>query len=332
MNASSQPADGAGRSPVIEAEDVSKQFGSTTAIDDLTLAVYPGEIVGVIGPSGSGKTTAVRLILGAYHPTAGRLQLWGTEVGAISPESRADIGYLPQHPALLPHLSIRENLHLHASLVGVSALRRSATFSEMLDLVGLADASGTKVSEASGGMQRRAALAAALIHQPRLIVLDEPTAGIDPVLRQQLWQHFGQLSAEGRTLVVTTQYVGEARYCDRVAVIVEGKLVAFDSPTGLRHRVFGGDVVDVKFEHDVPLQHLARIEQLPGVRSSPEVTGRRRLSVVVDSAGEAIAVLGRLLTDAGHPAISIEERIVDFDAMFVELVRSHESTDLELTS
>ncbi len=320
----------AGTVPVIDAEGVSKHFGDTHALTSLTLRVEPGEIVGVIGPSGSGKTTAVRLIIGAYRPTAGTLRLWGTEVESMSAKARADIGYLPQHPALLPNLSIRENLHLHASLVGVNVFRRSARFADMLELVGLADAAGTKVAEASGGMQRRAALAAALLHDPRLIVLDEPTAGIDPVLRQQLWQHFADLSAQGQTLLVTTQYVGEARYCDRVAVIVEGELVAFDTPTGLRHRVFGGDVVDVEFEHDVPLQHFARIEDLPGVRSSPEITGRRSMSIVVDSAGEAIAAIGPLLTEEGHPVISIEERIVDFDAMFVELVRSKSPASVEM--
>ncbi len=323
------PAGSLGEAPVVEAEGVSKHFGDTKALTSLSLSVEPGEIVGVIGPSGSGKTTAVRLVIGGYRPTSGNLRLWGTPVESMSAKARADIGYLPQHPALLPNLSIRENLHLHASLVGVGPFRRSARFAKMLELVGLSDAAHTKVAEASGGMQRRAALAAALLHDPRLIVLDEPTAGIDPVLRQQLWQHFADLSAQGRTLLVTTQYVGEARYCDRVAVIVEGELVAFDTPTGLRHRVFGGDVVDLEFEQDVPLQHLARFEDLPGIRSSPEVTGRRKLSLVVDSAGEAIAALGPLLTEVGHPAISMEERIVDFDAMFVDLVQSKTAEPVE---
>ncbi len=324
------PASSASSVPVIDADGVSKHFGDTEALRSLTLTVEPGEIVGVIGPSGSGKTTAVRLVIGAYRPTTGSMCLWGNEVNAMSSKARADIGYLPQHPALLPNLSIRENLHFHASLGGVSAFRRSGRFTEMLDLVGLADAAGTKVAEASGGMQRRAALVAALLHDPRLIVLDEPTAGIDPVLRQQLWQHFADLSERGRTLLVTTQYVGEARYCDRVAVIVEGELVAFDTPTGLRHRVFGGDVVDVKFENDVPLHHFPEIEALPGVRRSPDVTGRRSMSIVVDSAGETIAALGPLLTETGHSAISMEERIVDFDAMFVELVRSKAPGSSEL--
>ncbi len=312
--------------PVIETRRISKHFGDVRALNDLTLTVEPGEIVGVIGPSGSGKTTAVRLVIGAYRASSGDLRLWGTPAEEVTSRMRADIGYLPQHPALLPDLSIRENLHLHASLVGVGMFRRSRRFGEMLDLVKLSEQAGTKVANASGGMQRRAALAAALLHRPRLLVLDEPTAGIDPVLRHDLWRHFGDLSDAGRTLLVTTQYVGEATYCDRVAVIVEGDLIAFDTPKGLRHQVFGGDVVDVTFERNVPVDQLEPISRLPGVRGEPEITGRNSLSVVGDSAGELIAALGPLLTNAGHPATSMEERIVDFDAMFVELVRSHSRT------
>ncbi|MEZ5225923.1 MAG: ABC transporter ATP-binding protein [Acidimicrobiales bacterium] len=315
---------------VIEAEGLAKHFGETKALKSLTLTVKPGEIVGVIGPSGSGKTTAVRLVIGAYEPTAGSLRLWGTPVDQLSTSVKANIGYLPQHPALLPHLSINENLHLHASLVGLSAFKRSDRFADMLELVDLAGAGKTKVAAASGGMKRRAALAAALVHDPQLIVLDEPTAGIDPVLRQQLWEHFEHLASEGRTLLITTQYVGEARYCDRVAVIVEGELVAFETPKGLRHRVFGGDVIDIEFDREVPSDQLARIAELPGVRSAPEITGRRSVSVVTDSAGEVIALIGPLLIEAGCPATSLEERIVDFDAMFVELVRTSASKPLAM--
>jgi ABC-2 type transport system ATP-binding protein len=170
-------------------------------------------------------------------------------------------------------------------------------------------------------MQRRAALAASLLHHPDLIVLDEPTAGIDPVLRAQLWSHFEELRDEGRTLIVTTQYIGEARYCDRVAVIVDGGLLAFDTPRGLRHRVHGGDVVDVVLDGHIPADLLDAIERHE-LALAVKVIGRSTLAVTVADGGEAIAALGPVFGELGHSPLSMEERIIDFDEMFVQLVRA----------
>ncbi len=305
--------------PIVSARGLTKRFGDTVAVHDLDLDVQYGEIVGIIGPSGCGKTTTVRMMTGSQKPTEGVAQLWGQDVGDLKPKQKARMGYLPQLPALLPDLSIKENIHFQASLLGVG-FRRRKQMDTLLELVGLSDDGGTKIKNASGGMRRRAALVAALFHDPSLIFLDEPTAGIDPVLRQELWRHFGALREEGKTLVITTQYIGEAIYCDRVAVIHEGSIIAFDSPKGLRHDVYGGDVVLVEFNGLVPYEVIPQLGELPFTRSNPTIPAPDTIQIVVDDAGEAIAAITPLLAEAGHDVAAIEEKIIDFDQMFVDLI------------
>lgn len=303
----------------VRVRGLTKEFGSTRAVSNVNIDVPYGEIVGIIGPSGCGKTTTVRLMIGAHEPTEGTVELWGRPVQEVSPQQKARLGYLPQLPALMPDLSIRENIHFQASLLGVP-LRRKQRIARMLELVGLQGQDRTKIAHASGGMRRRAALAAALVHDPTLVFLDEPTAGIDPVLRQQLWQHFDDLRDDDKTLVITTQYIAEAIHCDRVAVIDEGALIAFDTPKGLRHDIYGGDVVQVRFDSWVPLDVVGRIGELPFVRSAPTIPTSRSLEVVVDDAGPAIVAIAKLLDDQGHAVLAVEEKIIDFDAMFVDLI------------
>ncbi len=305
--------------PIVSVRGLTKRFGETIAVHELDLDVEYGEIVGIIGPSGCGKTTTVRMMTGGYEPTEGTVHLWGKNLGDLKPKQRSRVGYLPQLPALLPDLSIKENIHFQASLLGVG-FRRSEQMERLLDLVGLSSDGGTKIKHASGGMRRRAALVAALFHDPALIFLDEPTAGIDPVLRQQLWRHFGALREAGKTLVITTQYIGEAVYCDRVAVIHEGTLIAFDSPKGLRHDVYGGDVVLVKFDGMVPLDVIPHLAELPFSRMAPTIPSPDTIEIVVDDAGEAIAAITKLLTEVGHEVVAVEEKIIDFDQMFVDLI------------
>ncbi len=307
---------------------VSKRFGDLMAVDDIDLAVQEGEIVALIGPSGSGKTTAVRLMTGIVLPTEGQVTLWGVPVSDLDAREKNRVGYLPQHPALLPELSMTENLQFHASLAGVP-LRRKKRLREALEFVELDPHRKTKARDASGGMRRRLALAAALIHDPSLVFLDEPTAGIDPVLRQQIWEHLAELKRSGRNMVVTTQYVGEAQFCDRVAVISDGRLLAYETPVGLRHLVYGGDVLKVEFESGVDPAALAMIASRSEVRAAPTQTSARTIDVVVDEAGPAIANLSQALFESDHAVVSVEERVVDFDAMFVELIERSRAARLD---
>jgi ABC-2 type transport system ATP-binding protein len=221
--------DAARRPPAISAAGLTKQFGDEVVVDDLHLEIDHGTIVGLIGPSGCGKTTTVRMLAGLLSPSEGTVEVDGRPAMRLSSSERARIGYLPQTPALFPELSLWENLSFYASMYGLP-LRRRKLLRSLLDWVELTDDRRKRVSEVSGGMQRRLALAATFVHDPAFVFLDEPTAGIDPILREKFWERFRALAAEGKTVLVTTQYVGEASYCDLVGLLTDGELLMLDTP------------------------------------------------------------------------------------------------------
>jgi ABC-2 type transport system ATP-binding protein len=304
--------------------DVSKSFGSVQALHDVNLEVERGTIVGIIGPSGAGKTTAIRLILGLYGPTSGRVRVNGVDPTHFSRADRERIGYLPQHFLLYPELTVEENLEFVAAAYGLGWRARKPRITSLLDLVKLTDAANRKASNISGGMQRRLALASALIHDPEFLVLDEPTAGIDPILRHEIWDVFRQLQAEGRTFVVTTQYVTEAEFCDRVALINDGQVAAYGTPNELRQMAFGGQHVRVVVP-DLSRELARQIDQFPLVVSGQR-EGDDAMMLVVEDAGKAIPMITERLRDAGHPVASIEEYREPFDQVFVALLRQYEAS------
>jgi ABC-2 type transport system ATP-binding protein len=304
----------------ITTRGATKRYGAQAAVSDLDLAVPRGTIFGFIGPSGAGKTTTIRLLIGSERPSDGEIVVLGGAPTAFSAGERARIGYMPQLSVLFPELSIRENLNFVASIYGMP-LRRRAAMREALEFVELHGDRRKRLRDASGGMQRRLALAAALVHQPELLFLDEPTAGVDPVLRRKFWDHFAALRDEGRTLFVTTQYVGEAAYCDVVGVLSEGRLVIADSPDGLRRRAFGGDVLSVKTVARLDDASLRALGELPFVeRVERTDDGGDVLRVVVDRADRASPRIADWLDDRGVLVESISEDMVPFDDVFIALL------------
>jgi ABC-2 type transport system ATP-binding protein len=224
--------------PVICAQHVAKSFGDQQALAGIDLEIETGTIVGLVGPSGCGKTTLIRALTGVITRDAGELSVFGVDPEAFTAEHRRRFGYMPQMPVLFPNLSLISNVNFIASVYGVP-LRRRRRVREVLEFVDLWQHRHKRLREASGGMQRRLALAATLVHTPELLFLDEPTAGIDPILRERFWTRYRDLRDEGRTLVVSTQYVGEAAACDLVAVMSEGQVLIVDSPEGLRRAAYG---------------------------------------------------------------------------------------------
>jgi ABC-2 type transport system ATP-binding protein len=308
---------------VVRCERLGKSFDDTPVVRDVSLRIDPGTIVGLIGPSGSGKTTTVRLLTGLYAPTTGSAAIDGTPSTALSHRQRARLGYLPQVPALFPDLSLWENLSFHASMYGLR-LRRARRLRQVLDWVELDGDRDKRVHEASGGMQRRLALACSFVHDPSLAFLDEPTAGIDPILRAKFWDHFHQLRDTGRTLVVTTQYVGEAADCDLVGVLSEGELVLFDTPDGLRRAAFGGDVLDVDLERAVT--SLDGLTRLDVVLARPDASGPTTWRIVVTDAAVAQPAVEHALAADGVPLVAVRQHPVDYDEAFVRLIERHRRT------
>jgi ABC-2 type transport system ATP-binding protein len=290
------------------------------AVDDVTLNVDRGTIVGVIGPSGSGKTTLIRILTGTLEPTSGSVSVLGERPHKFRRHTRERIGYMPQNFVLYPELTAAENVAFVASLFGLLWNRRRRRVREVLELVELWDERNRRADRLSGGMQRRLELACALVHEPVLLFVDEPTAGLDPMLRQTIWTEFRRLRDEGRTLLVTTQYVGESEFCDQVAVLAQGRLVALASPEELRRRALGGEVLDVETERAFDGNVLTRVPGIKEVRQSAP----RRFLVVAEDAGEATPRLVQEITGLGGTVVSSSEYRPSFDEVFAELVESNQ--------
>lgn len=302
--------------PPIFMRDATRRFGDFMAVDGVSLEVPQGTILGFIGPSGSGKTTTIKLLNGTLEPTAGEVRVLGEDPRHFHRRTRECIGYMPQHFVLYDELTASENVSFVASLFGVLWPERTKRVRNILQLLDLWDARDRRAKSLSGGMQRRVALAAALVHRPALLFIDEPTAGIDPILRQTIWGEFRRLRDEGRTLLITTQYVGEAEYCDQVALIADGKLIALGEPEKLRHEALGGDVIEVVTGRSVD---GALLTDLPGVREVRQ-PGPRRLLVVAEDAGTVTPRLLESIRDQQVEVVSSNEYHSSFDEVFAELV------------
>ncbi len=254
--------------PAIEMVHLVQRFGGFTAVDDLSLTVEPGEIFGLLGPNGSGKTTTVNMVSGLSAPTGGQVRVLGYDLRSHTRQVRQILGAVPQETALYEELSAWANLDFHADLFGIPGREKKARIEKMLDLVGLADRKDSRVSAYSGGMKRRLALARALLHDPRLIYLDEPTLGVDVQSRRAIWDYILALRDQGKTVLITTNYLEEAQeLCSRIAIIDHGRLVALDTPEELRQR-FGGSVVEIETAR--PFEMLEKLRALPGVQEAEQ--------------------------------------------------------------
>jgi ABC-2 type transport system ATP-binding protein len=293
-----------------------RDFGDGVGVFDLDLTVPPGTILGIVGPSGAGKTTTIRLITGALDPTAGEVRVLGEDPRRFRRATRERIGYMPQLFTLSPDLTADENVDFVASLFGMLTPRRRRRVRETLELVRLWEVRGRRAGKLSGGMQRRLELACALVHEPQLLLLDEPTAGIDPILRRTIWEELDRLKREGRTLLVTTQYVTEAEGCDAVALIAGGRLVALGPPEALRKDAAGGDVIEGETEGPFDPASLAGKEGILEARS----TGLRSFRVVAEDAGTITPVLDDLVSAAGGTLTAAREVHLTFDEVFAILV------------
>jgi ABC-2 type transport system ATP-binding protein len=234
--------------PVVITDNLTRRFGDFLAVDHVSFTVNTGEIVGYLGPNGSGKTTIIRMLLGLLEPSEGSASVLGFDAFRQSEQVRARVGYMSQKFALYDDLTVWENLTFYG---GVYGIREKKLIKATLDLVGLAGHEAELARALSAGWRQRLALAIALVHQPRLLFLDEPTSGVDPAARRLFWDLIYSLAAQGVTVFVTTHYMDEAEYCGRVGIMRDGKLLAMDTPAELKRTVIPGDVWEL---HAEPLQ------------------------------------------------------------------------------
>jgi ABC-2 type transport system ATP-binding protein len=320
-----QPAARTGPKPpaLITLDHVSKRFGDTFAVQDVSWQVQPGEIFGIVGPSGCGKTTTIRMMTGVYTPSEGTVNVLGRAPSEFRPRDRERIGYIPQLFVLYPNLTVAENMRFSASMYGMPYRGRMKRIRELLAFVELSESERKLAENLSGGMQRRLQLAAALIHNPELLFADEPTAGIDPVLRGRFWDQFKLLKSEGRALVVTTQYVSEVAYCDRVAVMRAGELLLVDTPEGLRRQALGGDVISLRVDAEDTMNALQVLSRHPLVKDVHRIRDQApgSLAVYVERAGEALPeIIQALGADSTIDTRHVEEYKPPFDDIFITLM------------
>jgi daunorubicin resistance ABC transporter ATP-binding subunit len=248
----------------IELRTLSKTFGQLRAVDRLTLTVEQGEIFGLLGPNGSGKTTTINLISGLVTPTSGEVQVMGYQMPRLARTIRQMLGTVPQETALYEELSAWDNLDFHADLFGIPKKEKQERIMQMLELVQLQERKWSRVGTFSGGMKRRLALARALLHDPQLLYLDEPTLGVDVQSRRAIWDYILSLRDQGKTVLITTNYLEEAQaLCERIAILDHGKLIAVDTPEHLK-QTYGGSVVEL--ETAQPSTVVDDIRQLRGVQ------------------------------------------------------------------
>jgi ABC-2 type transport system ATP-binding protein len=265
--------------PAVEVEQLVKKFGDFTAVDGVSFTVPQGEIFGLLGPNGAGKTTLIRMLTTLTPPTSGTARVAGHDVRTDPDGVRQAIGVIPQALTSDPELTAEENLLIHAKLYGVPAKRRPALLRELLEAVDLTQFGKSLVATFSGGMRRRLEVARGLVHSPKILFLDEPTTGLDPVSRSNVWEMIRKLKAQaGLTLLLTTHYMDEAdKLCDRIAIVDHGRLEALDTPTRLKDSVPGTDVVEAEFE-GAPANWHEVLAGLPQVAAVTEHDGLVRLS------------------------------------------------------
>lgn len=246
--------------PVISVINLTKKFGDFTAVDHINFDVNAGEVIGYLGPNGSGKTTTIRMLLGLLEPTEGRATVLGYDAFTQSEAVRARSGYMSQKFAIYDDLTTLENLTFYGGVYGIAD---KARILRTLELVGLHGHEHTLTRNLSTGWRQRLALGIALVHEPKLLFLDEPTSGVDPTARRAFWDLIYELAEDGVTILVTTHYMDEAEYCERVGVMRDGKLLAMDTPSNLKANIITGDVLEVFAE---PLQRgLDLLPNMPDV-------------------------------------------------------------------
>jgi ABC-2 type transport system ATP-binding protein len=306
-------------------EDLVKRFGDFTAVDHISLETRKGEIFGFLGPNGAGKSTTIRMLCGLLKPTSGRAVVSGFDV-AREPESvREHIGYMSQKFSLYNDLKVSENLRLFAGLYNVPrnlVHERIAWAVEMADLQGQDD---MITSTLPGGWKQRLALGCAVLHQPPIVFLDEPTSGVDPISRRQFWDVIHQMSADGVTVFVTTHYMEEAEYCNRLALIYRGKMVALGTPTELKQKFMKGELLLVECEPLGPA--VEALQAAPHVLDAA-VFGNA-LHLVVREAATAIPAIRSYLSSSGVTVSKIEPIRPTLEDVFVSLTTERDAARKE---
>jgi ABC-2 type transport system ATP-binding protein len=294
---------------------VVKRYGDVCAVDHLSLSVEPGEMFGLIGPDGAGKTTSIRIACGLLRPDAGRVTVFDRDPVREHRAITGDIGYLSQRFSLYGDLSIDENIAFFAEIHGVA--RYQAARDRLLEMTQLTPFRARRADRLSGGMKQKLALACTLVHEPRILLLDEPTTGVDPVSRREFWKLLSEFLGRGLTIVMSTPYLDEAERCARVALLHDGRLLAIDRPEQLQLQL-SGQLLEVSI--DAPRPPVDVLGRIPGVVDVQSFGDRAHVRVAAGQAAADAAAIARELEARGFTGISVRPIAASLEDVFIDLI------------
>jgi ABC-2 type transport system ATP-binding protein len=298
----------------VEVKNLAKKFEHVTAVDNVNLEIHKNEIAGFIGPDGAGKTTLLRLLIGLLHPTSGSISLEGIPVSKNPRGIKKFIGYMPQHFSLYGDLSVSENLKFFSDLYSVPRKEFKSRKKELLEFSGLSPFEKRLARNLSGGMQKKLALACNLLHTPKILLLDEPTTGVDPVSRQELWNLLFKLNKSGVTLVITTPYMDEAQRCHKVGLIYSGQLLCYRPPQDLIIEM-EDEIIEIILNDKSNKKNLAALPGLKNIYPFGEA-----FHLIFEPGSKGLKITQELIQKLGITAVSIREIQPSFEDAFINLI------------
>ncbi len=304
----------------VEIQNLVKRFGDFAAVDNISLTVGRGEIFGFLGPNGAGKSTTIRMLCGLLTPTSGRASVGGFDVATQPEQIRETIGYMSQRFSLYDDLLVEENIDFFAGIYGVPPERRGARKEYVLNMAGLQERRRSMTGELAGGWKQRLALGCAILHEPPILFLDEPTSGVDPIARRNFWDLIYELSAAGHTVFVSTHYMDEAEYCNRLALMYRGRIVALGSPDELKQSLTSHHLLNL--ETSDPLETMKALETEPGMRDVAVFGGG--LHVTADDPEAAKERIRGALAARGIALHRLEDIEASMEDVFVAKIEEEE--------
>jgi ABC-2 type transport system ATP-binding protein len=300
--------------------DLERRFGGFIAVNRVSFEVPQGEIFGFLGPNGAGKSTTIRMLCGILAPSGGAGTVAGFDILTQAEQIKSHIGYMSQKFSLYEDLTVEENIDFYGGIYRIPAGKRAERKEWAIEMAGLREHRHSKTAILSGGWKQRLALGCAILHEPPIIFLDEPTSGVDPISRRQFWELIYQLSGRGVTVFVTTHYMDEAEYCDQLGLIYRGELIANGTPEVLKTELMKEDLLEVLCER--PQDAMADIEKISGIKEV--ALFGKELHVVVQDAATAIAAIGKTMEEHAYRVERVEQIVPSLEDVFVSLIEARD--------
>lgn len=302
------------------ASNLERRFGEFVAVNRISLDIKAGEVFGFLGPNGAGKSTTIRMLCGILSPTAGQASVAGFDLRTQVEQVKQHIGYMSQRFSLYEELTVEENIDFFSGIYRIPKTLKQERKSWVLQMAGLKDRGASRVSQLPGGWKQRLALGCAILHQPPVLFLDEPTSGVDVNSRRRFWDLIYQMSSDGVTIFVTTHYMDEAEYCDRIALIYRGAIIASGGPTALKEQYMPEDVIDVQCER--PQDALDEVARIPGVREAALFGSG--LHLVAGDGAQLTPIVYDILNRKGFHPRNVVQIVPSLEDVFVSLIEAHD--------